>query len=563
MNWQKLGVAATLLVLTLAGFFLLPGHTYLQSDTQIYIPILEHIWDPQALAGDFMAIRPHVAFTIYDDVLLAWRRALGTPFESALEVQQILYRWVALLGVYLIGRRLSLSRVESLLLATMLALGATILGPAVLLVEYEPVPRGFSLPFVILSLALLLLGRLRWSGASAAVAFLFHPPTALPYWSLFVAYAAWRWIRSRDAEWLWAGGLALSGAVLLAAGAYGQQGITEKQPFFSRITPTQETLLRFRAPYNWVSMWATYWHVHYTLLCVGVLIALRRLGSAAPPVARHFFAALSVVGALTMPLSYLLLEVGKWSLIPQLQPARAVLYIVLSFEILAFACAAIAMRRSRWPESIAWVVILIGLPVHISVFDFFTPALADPLIGTRAGLTLALAIATAGSLWLLSRRRIYGIAAIVALAALLFTTPLFIGRMQNYPKLGSPELGQLIQWAQTSTPPGAVFQFLEAGKDLQPGVFRARAARALYVDWKSGGQVNFLPEFGNEWWKRWQEIGAGRMSLDGYRGLGIDYVVCAPGKPFAGAEPAYRNSRFLAYSTSVAQKGVNLAPARN
>ena len=40
------------------------------------------------------------------------------------------------------------------LMTALLSLGANIMGPAVLLVEYEPVPAAFALPFVIFSLAM-------------------------------------------------------------------------------------------------------------------------------------------------------------------------------------------------------------------------------------------------------------------------------------------------------------------------------------------------------------------------------------------------------------------------
>ena len=46
-------VAAALLALTLLGFFVFPGHTFLQSDTQIYIPIFERIENPNLYARDF------------------------------------------------------------------------------------------------------------------------------------------------------------------------------------------------------------------------------------------------------------------------------------------------------------------------------------------------------------------------------------------------------------------------------------------------------------------------------------------------------------------------------
>jgi hypothetical protein len=121
--------------------------------------------------------------------------------------------------------------------------------------------------------------------------------------------------------------------------------------------------------------------------------------------------------------------------------------------------------------------------------------------------------------------------------------------MSNYPKLESQELSELALWARTTTPVTTVFQFLESGKDLQPGVFRVRAMRPVYVDWKAGGQVNLLPSFGGEWWRRWQSINGNRKRLDEYQALGIQYIVCSSDKPFPGAQPAFRNGKFLAYST--------------
>ena len=67
----KIAVAAAICALTLLNFFQFPGHTYLQADSQIYLPILEHIWDPGVLANDLIAERPHVSFTLYDEVQIA------------------------------------------------------------------------------------------------------------------------------------------------------------------------------------------------------------------------------------------------------------------------------------------------------------------------------------------------------------------------------------------------------------------------------------------------------------------------------------------------------------
>src|SRR5579871_5218738 len=61
--WATAGAA---LALALLSFFQFPGHTYLQQDTQIYVPILEHLRDPSVLRNEILVAQPHVAFTIYD-----------------------------------------------------------------------------------------------------------------------------------------------------------------------------------------------------------------------------------------------------------------------------------------------------------------------------------------------------------------------------------------------------------------------------------------------------------------------------------------------------------------
>ena len=82
--------------------------------------------------------------------------------------------------------------------------------------------------------------------------------------------------------------------------------------------------------------------------------------------------------------------------------------------------------------------------------------------------------------------------------------------------------------SSSSTPQDAVFLFPDAARSLDPGIFRAEALRAVYVDWKSGGQANYLQDFGDEWWSRWQQTMAHRFTpadLPKYEALGIGYMV--------------------------------------
>ncbi len=116
--------------------------------------MLERIWDPSALQRDLVASKPHLSFTIYDETAIALRWATRTSFEAMLLAEQIVFRALELLGVYLLARSFPLSRRASLLTAACFGLGAAIAGPAVLTFEYEPDPRGFALGLLFLAIGL-------------------------------------------------------------------------------------------------------------------------------------------------------------------------------------------------------------------------------------------------------------------------------------------------------------------------------------------------------------------------------------------------------------------------
>src|ERR1044071_5785035 len=94
-------LAAAVLALALLTFFEFPGHTWLQQDTQIYVPILEHLRDPSVLRNDVLVQRPHVSFTLYDEIALALRAATGLGFGQVLAGEQIVTRALGIWGLYL------------------------------------------------------------------------------------------------------------------------------------------------------------------------------------------------------------------------------------------------------------------------------------------------------------------------------------------------------------------------------------------------------------------------------------------------------------------------------
>src|SRR5436309_10211627 len=113
---NRYAIAAAALALALLTFFQFPGHTYLQQDTQIYIPILEHQRDPSVLRNDILAQQPHVAFTLYDEITRLLRRAGDFDFRGVLALQQIVTRALGIWGLYLIATALGLEAVPALLL---------------------------------------------------------------------------------------------------------------------------------------------------------------------------------------------------------------------------------------------------------------------------------------------------------------------------------------------------------------------------------------------------------------------------------------------------------------
>jgi len=213
--------------------------------------------------------------------------------------------------------------------------------------------------------------------------------------------------------------------------------------------------------------------------------------------------------------------------VPQLQPMRALLYVALMMQ---FLTAAAGVKARRPFEAFAWFALAYLIPLQ-------------PFAWNRVVLAVALAALTALAVWRTPR-----FAPVAALAA-FFAIPT-LGGVVNYPQLHTPELAQLSAWARASTPQDAVFLFPDAAHGLDPGIFRAEALRAVYIDWKAGGQVNYLKEFGDEWGSRWQQTMARRFSpadMAKYEGLGIGYVVLQ-GKNRLAQAAVFENAKYVAYA---------------
>lgn len=568
----RVAAGAAICGLALLTFFQFPGHTWLQQDMQIYAPILEHLRDPGALDRDLVVQYPHVSFTLYDELALGVQRATGLDFKHVLGAEQIVCRALGIWGIFLMATAAGLDTWAALLAASIFSLGAMIAGPSVLTFEYEPTPRALAIPLLLCAIGMVSRKRYTAAGIAAAAAFLIHPPSTVPFWIalLCISFSLRTSLRTavpspalprpalvverghrgvssmagKSMRLIGLGGRFAAGrawpawAALLCAiavitvAAHLQPGLREQQEFFTRLTPQQEGVQRMRTAYNWISIWWRGLLPQYVALYALAMLAYARVKAYLTPELRVCSVILPAMGMLSMPLSYLLLERLKWSLVPQLQPMRVLLYVT-AFTVILGSVA--ALKATRILESAAWLALVYYIPMRVQLFDAPTLRLALTAIGLSAFTAAAL--------------RLPRPALAIAGALAFFIIP-GIGGVSNYPNLHTGEIADLSHWARDNTPRAAMFLFPDAGHLLYPGLFRVDAMRAVYVDWKSGGQVNYLKDFAGEWGTRWDAMnreGFGAAAIPCYRSLGIDYLVLRQVHRLPGIEPVYGNSQYAVY----------------
>jgi hypothetical protein len=577
-SWRNISFLA---LLALLSYFQYPGHIYLQSDTQIYVPMLQRFQDLSLYQRDPMVTRAHTAFTLYDELALAAWRATHLPLEGALGLLHAAARVALLAGIFLIARAAGLPDWPALACAGIYALGGFVRGPSVLLVEYEPVPRALAMGPLVLGIGLAAHGRYLAAGAAGAAAFLLHPTTAAPFWLLFGMAPFFpnplrgSTPRLRDLAPL------AAAAALLALGAMRQSGVSEPQALFGKIDQAWESVLRLRAPYLFVTLWPRAYFWQYGAMLPAAALAYRRLRGRMQPVLRFLLAGLALLGLISIPASYGLLEKLKLALIPQVQPLRSILFLqmetvllssLLAFELslekrtaAAFWWTATALAAGMEPRLLLLIVLPAAAWLNARRLRWAAVAGAAAIAWSRpfgliawsgkdrehllAVLTLAWLLAAAAALAI--RRRAAGNAALAAAAVFAFY--LAPGKVQWHwsgePK--NPELAAASQWARAHTAGDAVFLFPDAEPgSFDPGIFRAHSRRALYVDWKSGGQANFFRGYSRIWWSRWRETMAQPFRPDRlphFRELGIDYAVVKAKNRLAGFQPVFANKGYLIY----------------
>lgn len=519
-----------MLLLSALGYFAFPGHSYLQADTQIYVPMMERIYNPALFTNDPMVTHPHLALTAYDEIAVFLRNYAGLNFENGLKFQQMVFRVCAAAGLLLIALRLGLA-----LPGAFFATGAVIL-LGLASTEPEPVARSFAFGLLLLGVGLSLEGRFLAAGIAGGLGFLIHPTTMGPFW----AAAAFVVLRRSARPILLAPLLPAAGVLLVLM--HFQTGGTEPIDFFRRTDPFQETLQRQYMIFTFVSQWDAKKVLDCLFQCSVVAACFWRLRDRLRPPLRDWLWGFAALGVLSIPFSWIVLDQLHWAMAGAWDPLRTLVFITVLASLLSATCGIFAARERHWWEALPWFAIALALPVK----NFLATWFVNPWLIV---LVLALAGASAAGAWWAGRTRGMTLVAAGVLPFLAFPAS---GLVRPPAPVDSPELRQLAAWAQTTTDETAVFLFADEGSYGGSGPFRARALRSVYVDYEGRGLVNYFPQFSAEWARRWRDVHsghwlAGAADFQDLADRHIDFLVLRKEHAIPGRQAQFSNSHYVVY----------------
>jgi hypothetical protein len=487
--------------------------------------MIERLASPGFLSRDLVATHPNVTYTVYDEIALFFIQGLGLALHAALQLQQGLFRLAWLVGLYLVARASAVDRFWSVMVAAIASLGLSLAGPGVIVLDPEPVPRAFAFGLTFLAIGWLADEKPLLAGLAGGLALIYDPRVAAPFWIvLLIAFIFDKRIRYLLRPCI---PILVVFALLLANLAQLQPGAAQSQGLFTRVSPSVAMIQTTRTPWVWVSHWAPKEIWHYLAIVVIGFWAMTRIWLTLNRQLRWIFACLPLLGLLSVPLSYLLLERLRWAIVPEIEPAKT---LAFSAAICLIACAMAgveAIRHQRQWEATVWFTFVFFLQTNVRVLDALR--LAHALYAWQVGLALVLGAAIGWAGVMLDRQRRW-VALLVPFAA-MFVVPLVV----SYDGRGNPQhrqsqrpVNELAAWADENTWAGSVFAFPDAFANLQPGVFRANSERAIWVDWESGAQCVSSDAFAEEWWSRWQHMMKPEFSaeqLQGSLALPVDYYV--------------------------------------
>jgi len=526
-------------------FRVFPGHTYLEADSQLYLPMLERVDSPGLLARDLVAANPNLLLTAYDEVTVLLHKEGRLTFRRALLGQQFIFRVAALIGVFLLARATGLSQLFAFLIAMIVSLGATLSGPAAFVTDREPLPVAFAFSLTLLAMGLLAREKPLLAGLAGGVAFLYDPVLALPFWCiLLIGLCFDRELRVLARPML----PILLVFVLLLANLAQLQPEAGGKPIFARVSPPLAAFQRAQTPYLYVSEWPSGELYQFLALYVFALWAAARTWPLLPRRFRWLVLGTAFCGLLSGPISYLLLDQNHFAWAARLRLPRTLLLTVAATALLfGLAGMRAVLRRHSW-EALGWFTLLFALPASNGVFDFFRITNEQRLghFAVACGLAAFLTVLLLGFASRSGAARFLTLAA-PALAAFAFA---------HVPGLQPPRapfrqsVAELAAWADGGTWGSSVFLFADAGRAAYPGVFRALSRHALWVDWKSKEGVAFSETAALQWQERWQQTmqnGFSPTQLESILPQPIDYYVLRRQNQLLSVRYAFLSRDFVVY----------------
>lgn len=486
-----------LLCLVAAAWFefqVYPGHSYLEGETQLLVPMLERLDTPGFLSRDLVASNPTFAYTIYDEITQAIHSAGRLNFETALLRQQILFRFAALLGVFLLARALRVAPFAAVVLSGAVNAITRLAAPESFVTNPEATPAAFSFSLVLLAAGLLVHRRPLLAGLAAGVALLYEPTAAAAFWVLIIV--AWL-ADSTDRKLMrpvWP--VLVIFALILANLVQLQAGLGSGPNITGRLSNAAIHLTQLRTPSGWVTLWIKHEIWSYLFLITAGMWALVRIARHSTRLANWVFIGLALSGLVSVVAALFLLA-ERSQLATAMPPARNLAFTVAVSALLCGAASYHAAREARWIESLPWAALLLATIFNSQVLDLLHLKTDAP----------------------------------------------------TYERKPNPDLLSLAEWSKT-TWGSSMFQFPDVGKANAPGTFRGLSRRALWADWTSGAIAGDSNDAGQEWWSRWQSTMAGGYSTAGLEKmlpLPIDYFVLSRANQIANVKAAYANSSYVVY----------------
>ncbi len=445
------------------------------------------------MSRDLAAINPNLTYTIYDEVTLFLCRITGHSFEWVLAAQQVVCRFAGMLGVVLLCLSAGIDYLPALLVSTLVSAGAVLPGIHVALTDPEPVPFGFAFALTTLAFGLLANTKPLLAGLIGGIALVYQPTAASIFWLFVIGAALFR----RDLRHVLRPTFPalIVFTLLLANAAQLQSGRGESHALFQQISHDWMQLQLFRTPELWLSTWSYKSLLFYLAIAAGACFALRDLWNELGPLVRAMFAVLIGFGTLTLPATFLGVQIYRSATLGEAQLLRGLAFLVLAALILFARMAIKDSHRKLRLRACLWVCPLIAIAV-----------------------TLRIALPSESQ------------------------------------KSESRSIHDISEWAERSTWGGAMFVFPDAGKSSAPGQFRGLAMRAVYSDWISGSLLDVFPTFGKEWYARWMRIEKPKFSLGHLRDLQplpIEYVVLRREHSLPNTKAEFVTPDFVVYDTHV------------